>query len=108
MSFVGWVEHRRGELGLTYTEMAQLMSFDKAHLSRILHGQKSPPREEKTVRRIAAALDIPWQTLMFEALSDRVLWNLKRTSLIGLTTSQDQVAIQEALVKDLRKYIVIQ
>jgi len=107
MSFVDWIEGHRVQHGLTYTKVANKMEYDKAHLSRLRHRQKEPPRKEKVLRRIGAALDIPWQTLLFESLADRVVFGLGKTAFGSSLTRADMDQLQKTVVDSLRKYAVI-
>lgn len=107
MTFFLLANTHRTMMGLTHQQLAQKMEWDKAHLSRILHCKKPSPKKEKVLRRIAASLDIPWHDLLFEALADRVLFNLSETTLAGNMTPNDRATVQEEIVKVLRKYVVI-
>ncbi|MDA3793035.1 MAG: helix-turn-helix domain-containing protein [Elusimicrobia bacterium] len=53
--------------GISMRELARKSGLDVSFLSKILSGRRNPPRKEKAINKIARALDIREERLVFAA-----------------------------------------
>lgn len=65
--FISLISEKIKQKGYTLKKVASFANVDVSYLSRILSGQRNPPHEEETIKKIAKILEIDEDELIFAA-----------------------------------------